>query len=327
MTHAPAGQRHSLRWAAVAATLAAALAVLALAGAAGAATTSPRGGQRFAPGAFGSVAAISGTSMEVQSAEAGQTTVDWVSSTIFTQTVTVSATSVVTGDCATVTGKQSKKGVITATTVAISAAPSSGACAGGTFRMGRPGSVPGAGSKLHPPSGRTSGGTFAHRGAPFGDRPGAKRSFPGASDVAFASGKVTAVATKTLTISGFSSAGLRTPSDRSKSKSSTDPSSKTKSSKSSKSPKIPKIPKAKTTTVHVEVGPSTTYTETETAAPLDLAVGDCVTATGASAANGSVSASAVRITSTGRSSTSCTTGPGAFAGPGGRRAGGAVESA
>ena len=59
---------------------------------------------------------------------------------------------------------------------------------------------------------------------------------------------------------------------------------------------------------------STTVTATQAAAATDLAVGDCVSAFGPAASNGAVSASTVRITSTG--GTSCTGGFGGFGGGG-----------
>ena len=51
---------------------------------------------------------------------------------------------------------------------------------------------------------------------------------------------------------------------------------------------------------------STTYTEKQAAASTNLAVGDCVTAAGSSDSTGAVSATTVRITSTGGQT--CTTG-------------------
>ena len=109
--------------------VAAAIAVVAAPAAAGAATTTPRG--RFGPGASGSVAAITGSSMEVQSQETGQATVTWTSSTTFTQNATTAASSVAVGDCVTVTGTTAKSTTITAKSVAIVPAPSSGTCTNG----------------------------------------------------------------------------------------------------------------------------------------------------------------------------------------------------
>jgi hypothetical protein len=98
---------------------------------------------------------------------------------------------------------------------------------------------------------------------------------------------VTAVGSNSLTISGFSSASI---SKNAK-----------KSTKSSKKPST-----SKTTTVKVTTNSTTTYAEDQTAAASNLAVGDCVTAGGSSDSTGAVSATNVRITSTGGQT--CTTG-------------------
>jgi hypothetical protein len=97
------------------------------------------------------------------------------------------------------------------------------------------------------------------------------------------------VTADTLAIYGFSSAGF------------------TPGSQSSSSPTS-----VKDTTVTVGLSSSTTYTETRTAAAASLAVGDCVTATGATGSTGAVAASTVRITSTGGQT--CTTGFGGLGG-------------
>jgi hypothetical protein len=64
--------------------------------------------------------------------------------------------------------------------------------------------------------------------------------------------------------------------------------------------------KSKTTTVKVKITSSTTYSENQAAASANLAVGDCVTAAGSADSTGAVSATTVRITSTGGQT--CTTG-------------------
>jgi hypothetical protein len=288
MTPLTVHRRRPAGWAA-AMVLVPALMALWVAGVAGAATQTTTSARHLGPGTAGSVAAISGTSMEVQSAATGQTTVDWTSSTTFTQTATVSKSSVTAGDCVTVTGTSSKK-TITAKTVAISTPSSSGTCTDTEGPAGFAGEPGGGSTTFRPPSG--AGGTV-HRGTfPGGSK--THRTFPGAGDLGFASGKVTAVGSKTLTISGFSSASIAKSDGKSAKKS-------TKSSSKSKGVTDPK-----TTTVHVDVGSSTTYSETETATATNLAVGDCVTASGTTASNGTVSASTIRITSTGGSS--CTGG-------------------
>lgn len=261
-----------------------------IAGAAGS-TTPGRSGRTF-PAAVGSVAAISGSSMEVQNPETGQTTVDWTASTTFTQTATVSIAAVAKGDCVTITGT-SKKEAITAKTVAISTPPASGTCPG-------IGGAPGGGFRGAP--GSPPQGTFVHRGTFPNHGSGTHKGF-GFRGLGFAGGKVTGLATKTITISGFSSASFSKPKKTT--------SKKPSSSSSSKSHRTAR-PKA--TTVHVKVNSSTTYTEAQAATAANLAEGDCVTATGTSASNGTISASTIRITSSG--GVSCTAGFGAFATPG-----------
>jgi hypothetical protein len=241
--------------------------------AAGAATT-PSGGSP--PVASGSVAALSGSSMEVQNQQSGQVTVNWTPSTTFSQTATVPSTSVAAGDCVSISGSSSKS-TITAKTVTISQ-PTAGKCStggfgGGAGRFGGGQTPPGGGSGQRP-------------GGGSGRPPGGGR-FGGTGNVGFASGKVTAVGSNSLTISGFSSASI---SKNAK-----------KSTKSSKKPST-----SKTTTVKVTTNSTTTYAEDQTAAAANLAVGDCVTAAGSSDSTGAVSATNVRITSTGGQT--CTTG-------------------
>jgi hypothetical protein len=117
-----------------------------------------------------------------------------------------------------------------------------------------------------------------------------------------ASGKVTAVNGSTLTISGISIS----------------PRSFTAPGKSSSENKQPVKPK--TETLKVTTSASTPVNTTQSVTSGALAVGDCVSAFGPAATNGSVTASTVRITSTGGGS--CTAGfPGGggtfFGGPGG----------
>jgi uncharacterized protein DUF5666 len=237
------------------------------------------------------VAAISGTSMEVQNPQTGQVTVSWTPTTTFSQTVTVSSSSVATGDCVTVTGSSSK-GTITARSVSISQ-PSAGKCTqgpGGRFGAERPaGSGAGFTSPtggFRPPSGSTGNGA---------------RRFPGLGNIAFASGQVAAVSLTSLTVSGFSSASLP--------KATTKPANNQKSAKTTKTARPVAL---KTTTVKIKLAASTTYTETQASAASTLAVGDCVTAFGSSSSTGAVTATTVRITSTGGQT--CSPGFGRFRG-------------
>ncbi len=247
---------------------------LAVAGVAGAATTPSGGAFPFTSGA---VAALTGSTMEVQSPQSGQVTVSWTPSTTFTQTATVAASSVAAGDCVTVNGSSSK-GTITAKTVSISQ-PTSGTCTtgggGGGFRGGFGGGTPPGGASGARPGGRAGG------------FPGNGRGFGRSGNTGFASGKVTSVTSGNLVISGVSSASI--------------PKNSKPSNNSSK-----KRPAIKTTTFKVAITGSTTYTEDQAAAASNLAVGDCVTAGGSASSTGAVSATTVRIASTGGQT--CTTG-------------------
>lgn len=212
------------------------------------------------PGATGQVAAISSASMEVQNQQTGQVTVAWTSSTTFTKTVTLSASSVAPGDCVTVVGSTSG-GQLTARTVTMSQPDSSGNCTG---RFG----------------GTRAGGGFPRGTAPSGSVPSRPTgSLPAAAaNFGFASGKVTSVNGATLVIFGTSSSGFR---GRQSGNTSTPPTTLPSSS------------------ISITLSSSTTYTETQTAAASDLAVGDCVTANGTSDSTGAIAARTVRITSTG----------------------------
>lgn len=249
-------------------------------------------GHRSFPGASGSVAAITGSSMEVQNAETGQTTVSWTTSTTFTQTVTVPASSVAVGDCVTASGSTSKSSkTVTAKTVTVSQ-PTTGKCTGGFARSGTgPGGFPGGSGGF--PGG---GARFAGGRPPSSLPAGAARRFASgaAGDFGFATGQVTAVSSSTLVLSGFSSGDFAAHPTKTKTK-----------SKSART-----TPKA--TTVKVTVNTSTTYSERQSAASSSVAVGDCVAATGSADSTGAVTAKAIQITSTGGQT--CSSGFGAFGG-------------
>ncbi|HEX4220511.1 MAG TPA: hypothetical protein VHZ02_19205, partial [Acidimicrobiales bacterium] len=141
----------------------------------------------------------------------------------------------------------------------------------------------GGGARPSGASGRPAGGFGGGQAGGAGRRPG----FGGAGNVGFASGKVTSATPTSLVISGFSSASLTNNAKKT-----------TKSSKKSGAPT--------TTTVKVKITSTTTYSEDQPASSTNLAVGDCVTAGGTSDSTGAVSATTVRITSTGGQT--CTSG-------------------
>ena len=267
-------------------------------------------------GATGSVAALSSSSMEVQSPISGQTTVSWTATTQFSKSVTESVSSITVGDCVTATGSASKKSktTIAARNISVTAPNSSGDCGATAGGPGVFGARVGSGG---PPAGgfqfRTggSGGGGTRPSFPKGARSG---NFPRQlANLDIASGKVTAVSGTTLTISGISispgNLGPRTKANNG---------SNDKSSGKTKTPTKPK-----TETLKVIASSSTPVNTTQTVASSALAVGDCVSAFGPAASNGSVTATIVRITSTGGGD--CTTGPGGggfFAGGGGGAGGG-----
>jgi hypothetical protein len=279
------------------------VAATALAANAGAATPT-----NLPIGASGSVAALSGSSMEVQNPSSGQTTVSWTSSTTFSKTVNESVSSLAAGDCIVVTGTPSKnsKTTIAARSINVTMPSSTGACSGAEVRGGVPNAVPGGGFRT-----RTGGGGFFGTSGggtrptfPKGAGPGNFRRLAGS--IAFASGKVTTVSGSTITVSGFLITPGAAPDH--------------KSSKSTKSSKNTRPTPPKTETLKVTTSGSTPVSATQQAASTDLAVGDCVTAIGPASSNGSVTATNVHITSTGGGS--CMGGfarfggGGAFFGPG-----------
>jgi hypothetical protein len=227
-------------------------------------------------GASGSVAALNGTSMEVQNPNSGQTTVNWNSTTLFSKTVSESVSAITVGDCVTATGTVSKKSktTVAARDITVSTPNSTGAC-GGSSLNGRSSSDGGTHAGGPPPGGaefRTgSGGANLPKGA-SGNPPRQLASF------SIASGKVTAVNGSTVIVSGIS----------------VSPGSLPASTKGKTKPTAPKVQTLKVTTTS-----STPVSATQTAASTDLAVGDCVSAIGPAATNGAVTASTVHIISTG----------------------------
>lgn len=248
---------------------------------AGAATTS-----NSPIGATGSVAALSTSSMEVQNPASGQTTVSWTPTTTFSKSVTESVSAVTVGDCVTATGSASKtsKTTIAARTITVTTPLNGGACGPGgrlgAFRAGTGSGGPPAGGFQF----RTGSG-----GGPKNFPEGGPRTFPGGAagknlrnrlaNFDVASGKVTAVNGSTITVSGVSlSPGSFSPKSKGKTK---------------------QPAKPKTETLKVTTTSSTPVNATQSATSGDLAVGDCVSAFGPAATNGSVTATTVHITSTG----------------------------
>lgn len=239
-------------------------------------------------GASGSVAAVAATSMEVQSPSSGQTTVNWTAATQFSKTVSETVSSLTLGDCITVTGTTSKKSktTIAARSINVGAPTSSGQCTGPGVRS----TINGAGGPAFGGGAfRTGNGGFSRSGEGSGTRP----KFPAGSaggnfrkllgSLTVASGKVTEVNGSTVTVSGIALSPSSFPRQR--------------ASTSKNSTK--KQPAPTTQTLKVTASSSTPVSATQSVAAGAVAVGDCVSAFGPAASNGSITASTVRITSTG----------------------------
>jgi hypothetical protein len=227
---------------------------------------STRGGQvGRAPGTFGLVAQISGTTLQVQSADA-QTAVTYSPATTFSQTVSTSKSAVKVGDCVVVrsetgtasgslsatgspTAPPTQPSAVTAASVDVSAA-TGGQCAGGGF--GGFGGGPGAGQ---------------------GQRGGGQRTFAAATF-----GQVTSVSGTGFVVSAetFAGRGSGTPGS-------------TATTRPSASPTFTTRP------VTVTTSSSTTYTTAKAATAKALAVGKCVAARGQADDTGAVAATSIAI--------------------------------
>ncbi|MDT4937586.1 MAG: hypothetical protein QOG80_1257, partial [Pseudonocardiales bacterium] len=142
---------------------------------AGAAGGGAAGGGAGRPGAAGQIAAITGTTMQVQSQQAGQVGVSWTASTTFSHPVTTTLSAIKAGDCVVATAPTGSSSTsFTATALSVTT-PVNGQCGGGA---GGPGGQRPTGQR---PSGAPSGG--------FGQRTGA-----------FATGTVSSVSGSTLVI-------------------------------------------------------------------------------------------------------------------------------
>ena len=225
-----------------------------------------QGGNRFGgatpPGTFGTIAAISGSTMQVQNQQSGQVAVTWTAATTFTHEVKVPVAAVHAGDCITATAAANSSGTTGATDTPFAAtrvtitAPVNGRCGtSGGFRPGgqRPSGVP-SGSF---PSGFPTGAKLPS-GFPTGALPSgvAGRLRSGA----FVTGTVTSVSGDTIVVAartlGSSSSSSRT----------------------------------------VTVNAQTTLTTPRPTTSKALKVGLCATAQGKADSTGAVTATSVRIT-------------------------------
>ena len=268
-------------------TLGLAVAALAATGTAGAATAPVR-----PTAASGTLASLSGTSIEVQNPTSGQVTVSWSPTTTFSQTVTVPASTVAVGDCVTATGAapstktktKSKTASIKATTISISHPSASGACSGfggGGAAFGGAGAGAGGAGFRGAGGAAGSGGSGSFR-PPTGTFPkGAGAAGRGAGafgGIAF--GKVTSISGSVLVVVG--TRPQVTPAAK----------GKTSGKKTSKTPPKPKLV---TTTSKVTYATSTTFSETMPATSAALAVGQCVTALGPASDTGAITATTISV--------------------------------
>ena len=257
--------------------------IVGLSSDAGAASSPGSGGV-----ASGSVASISGTTMEVQSTSSGQTTVEWTSSTTFSERVTETESAVAVGDCLTVTGTPAKKSktTVTARLITISQPSSTGKCATGLGGASGTGSLGGRPSGTSGPPSGAAGFPGGGSGPPSGSSGSGSKgrgSFAGAN-VTIVSGEVTAVNGTSVSVLGTLLSGFAQP---------------RKGAKKTSAPKTQKL--------KITMGTSTTLSETQSTAASSLAVGDCVSALGQSGSTGGITATTVSITSTGGKT--CSVGP------------------
>jgi hypothetical protein len=297
MQRAPHTTRSNRHWSGYVGTiLLTALAVAGYSSVAEAASTPPFGA------ASGSVASISGTSMEVQSASAGQTTVTWATATTFSKTVSLTTSGLAAGDCISVTGTAAKKSktTITARTITVTAPSSSGSCTAGRPTTGAGGA--GAPGGFRRGTGSGGGGfTGGGGGGGGGFRGSGSHSFAGLANLAIGSGKVISVKGSSISLSGILLSGFAKPAK---------PPSKTKKASKPTKPVLPKTEKLK-----INTSKTTTVSQTQSTTSSSLAMGDCVTAFGPESSTGAVAATRVTITSTG--STTCSSGFGGGFGGGG----------
>lgn len=220
------------------------------------------------PGASGKVAAISGKTLQVQSAQSGQVAVTYTAKTTFTDQVKASATAVKVGSCVLVRSSVGQGGTAAASSpVAAASVALTEAVNGGCGARGGPG----GGGGFGPGAGAGGGGGTRPSGAPTG-APGAGRGggFSGARPV---SGLVTAVSGSSFTVESVSfGAG---------------PGAGAAGGTASPGATPTTSPVTVTTTA------ATTYTKTVSASSKDLSVGQCVTAIGSANDTGAVTATVI----------------------------------
>jgi len=232
------------------------------------------------PAASGLIAAVSGSTLQVQNAQVGQVAVTWTAATKFTQQVSLSLGSIKAGDCVTAaaTAGSPTAASFTATAVTVSQAVN-GRCFGGFGG----GTVPSPGS------------SFQARPRPSGTRSFARPS-GAARTGAFATGSVVSVSGSTIVVASRSfgpGAGAS-------------PGASASSGASA----------GTTTNKTVTLTSATKITTVRSATATAATVGRCVTAQGKADSTGTVAATSIAVTDPVNGQ--CTSGFGGF-GAGGRR--------
>jgi len=231
-------------------------------------TTRPGGpgGAALTPAAQGSIASISGDTLEVQDqASQSQTSVDVTARTRISATLAIKSSAVKVGTCILVTGTKGAAGAVDATTISVE--PSvKGQCA-----LGTRGSFTGA-----PGPGGGGGGFRRFPGTTGSGSPSRRPTFP--TNTATAVGKVTAISGTTLTVHGFSF------------------SFRAASSSGTTTPSTSAAPKLKMQNFSVHVSASTKYDKTASLKVGALKVGECATAFGTTNNIGIVTATRLSIT-------------------------------
>jgi hypothetical protein len=244
----------------------------------------PSSSQPAFPGTVGTVAAVSGSTLEVQNPTSGQVTVTFTASTAITDTVAVTLKDVKVGSCVTVVAPPSTTGAaagaaatsVAATSVTVSA-PVKGECtAAGAFGGSGFGGGFGRGSSPRP--------SFSARPRPSGSGGGFGGGGFGRGGFGGANGKVTSVSASGFVVLGRSTAARAA------------------------------------TSVTVTISSATKYLTVVTAGPSALKAGECVTAIGTPNSIGAVAARSIRVSQPGPSG--CVTGFGGRGGFGGAGASG-----
>jgi Domain of unknown function (DUF5666) len=245
----------------------------------------PADAASFAPAASGTIASITGNTLEVQSQESGQTTVILTAKTRITATVAVKLTAVKAGTCVTASGTKGSGGAaVDATSIAIVASVK-GKCVVGL-----------GGGRAFGGGGGGGGGTFVTRTTTAGSR-----TITRPANFAVATGQVLSVSGSTITIKGIAfSIGAPRPRTPSPSKSTTS------------------ITRPPTKTLAVKISAKTRYSQTEAAKAGALKVGECATAFGSANSIGAVTATRLTVTQPTSSGCSAFGGFGGFGGGSGR---------